>query len=154
MENLDHVPFRGLIRGSALARTGGLLLADFNPFDSFGSELRLMTELALLGEVLLARSVLTAGSEGGHIPVLIATFGFLVPAIALLNFSQRRWRFALGVAACLLATVATGQGHTIATARSFFGIYRVSIEGDSHASFLKLMDGTTLHGVRSLVPGE
>jgi glycosyltransferase involved in cell wall biosynthesis len=50
MENLDHVPFRGLIRGSALTRTAGLLLADFNPFDSFGSELRLMTELALLGE--------------------------------------------------------------------------------------------------------
>lgn len=50
LENLDHVPFRGLIRGSALARTAGLVLADFNPFDSFGSELRLMTELALLGE--------------------------------------------------------------------------------------------------------
>lgn len=50
LETLDHVPFRGLIRSSALARTAGLLLADFNPFDSFGSELRLMTELALLGE--------------------------------------------------------------------------------------------------------
>ena len=50
LENLDHVPFRGLIRGSALAATSGLLLADFNPFDSFGTEIRLMTELALLGE--------------------------------------------------------------------------------------------------------
>jgi len=50
LEHLDHVPFRGLIRSSALARTAGLLLADFNPFDSFGSEIRLMTELALLGE--------------------------------------------------------------------------------------------------------
>jgi hypothetical protein len=106
----------------------------------------ILLPLALLGLVLLA--------ESSHIPVLIATFGLLVPAIALLNFSQRRWRFALGVAACLLATVATGQGHTIATARSFFGIYRVSIEGDSHAPFLQLVNGTTLHGVRSLVPGE
>jgi glycosyltransferase involved in cell wall biosynthesis len=50
LENLDHVPFRGLIRGTALASTSGLLLADFNPFDSFGTEIRLMTELALLGE--------------------------------------------------------------------------------------------------------
>jgi hypothetical protein len=50
LEKLDHVPFRGLIRGSALASTSGLLLADFNPFDSFGTEIRLLTELALLGE--------------------------------------------------------------------------------------------------------
>jgi glycosyltransferase involved in cell wall biosynthesis len=55
LENLDHVPFRGLIRSSALAKTAGLLLADFNPFDSFGSELRLMTELALLGEFRFVR---------------------------------------------------------------------------------------------------
>ncbi len=50
LENLDHVPLRGLIRSSSLAKTAGLLLADFNPFDSFGSEIRLLTELALLGE--------------------------------------------------------------------------------------------------------
>jgi Glycosyl transferase family 2 len=50
LARLDHVPFRGLIRGSALASTSGLLLADFNPLDSFGTEIRLMTELALLGE--------------------------------------------------------------------------------------------------------
>jgi glycosyltransferase involved in cell wall biosynthesis len=50
LENLDHVPFRGLIRSSALASTSGLLLADFNPFDSFGTEIRFMTELALLGD--------------------------------------------------------------------------------------------------------
>ncbi len=112
----------------------------------------ILLPLALLGLVLQARSVLAAGS--GHIPVLIGIFGLLVPAIALLNFSPRRWRFALGVAACLLATAATGQGRTIATARSFFGIYRVSIEGDSHAPFLNLRNGTTLHGVRSLLPGE
>lgn len=114
----------------------------------------ILLPLALLGLVLLARSVLTTGSEGGHIPLLMATFGYFVPGVALLHFSPRRWRFALGVAAYMLATAATGQGHTIATARSFFGIYRVSIEGDSHAPFLKLMNGTTMHGVRSLVPGE
>ncbi len=50
LETLDTVPFRGLIRGSALASTSGLLLSEFDPFDSFGTEFRFMTELALLGE--------------------------------------------------------------------------------------------------------
>jgi glycosyltransferase involved in cell wall biosynthesis len=50
LENLDNVPFRGLIRGSALARTSGLVLSDFDPLDSFGTEIRFMAELALLGE--------------------------------------------------------------------------------------------------------
>ena len=50
LETLDIVPFRGLIRGSALAATSGLLLSDFDPFESFGTEFRFMTELALLGE--------------------------------------------------------------------------------------------------------
>ena len=47
---LDWVPFRGLIRGSALDKTSGLLLSDFDPFDSFGTEYRFMAELSLLGE--------------------------------------------------------------------------------------------------------
>jgi hypothetical protein len=50
LESLDCVPFRGLIRGSALARTSGLLLSDFDPFDSFGTEIRFMAELSLAGE--------------------------------------------------------------------------------------------------------
>jgi glycosyl transferase family 2 len=50
LETLDCVPFRGLLRGSALAQTSGLLLSDFDPFDSFGTEIRLMAELALQGE--------------------------------------------------------------------------------------------------------
>jgi Glycosyl transferase family 2 len=52
LEDMDFVPLRGLIRGSALASTSGLLLSDFDPFDSFGTELRLMAELALSGEFL------------------------------------------------------------------------------------------------------
>jgi glycosyltransferase involved in cell wall biosynthesis len=50
LHSLDWVPFRGLIRGSALDKTAGLLLSDFDPFDSLGTEHRLMAELALLGE--------------------------------------------------------------------------------------------------------
>jgi hypothetical protein len=50
LESMDCVPFRGLMRGSALARTSGLLLSDFDPFDSYGTENRLMAELALQGD--------------------------------------------------------------------------------------------------------
>jgi glycosyltransferase involved in cell wall biosynthesis len=50
MRRLDWEPFRGLIRGSALDKTSGLLLSDCDPFDSFGTEFRFMTELALAGE--------------------------------------------------------------------------------------------------------
>jgi glycosyltransferase involved in cell wall biosynthesis len=50
LESMDCVPFRGLIRGSALARTSGLLLSDFDPFDRYGTENRLMAELALQGD--------------------------------------------------------------------------------------------------------
>ena len=48
-----------------------------------------------------------------------------MPALALMNFSARRWRFALGVAACLLVPVDGRSGDTIATDRSFFGVYRM-----------------------------
>jgi hypothetical protein len=47
---MDHAAFRGLIRSSALASTSGLLLSDFDPFDSYGTEMRFLAELALLGE--------------------------------------------------------------------------------------------------------
>jgi hypothetical protein len=47
---MDHAAFRGLIRGTALARTSGLLLSDFDPYDSYGTETRFLMELALLGE--------------------------------------------------------------------------------------------------------
>jgi glycosyltransferase involved in cell wall biosynthesis len=50
LESMDCLPFRGLIRGSALASTSGLLLSDFDPFDSYGTEVRFMAELALWGE--------------------------------------------------------------------------------------------------------
>jgi glycosyltransferase involved in cell wall biosynthesis len=50
LRRLDWVPFRGLIRSSALEKTSGLLLSDFDPFDPLGTEFRFMAELSLLGE--------------------------------------------------------------------------------------------------------
>jgi hypothetical protein len=53
LSRLDWVPFRGLIRSSALEKTSGLLLSDFDPFDSMGTEQRFLTELSRVGEFRL-----------------------------------------------------------------------------------------------------
>ena len=95
-------------------------------------------------------------ADGSRLPALMVVFGVMlaciVPALALLNFSPRRWRFALGIAALLLVPVAAGSGNAIYTDRSFFGVYRVSVIDDGRAHML--MSGTTLHGAESLLPGE
>ena len=110
--------------------------------------------LALLAAMILAKRLLGGPSEGGHLPPLTAVFGFILPGIALLSFSARRWRFAGGIAACLIAASITGSSDTIATARSFFGVNRVRVVTDGGARFMVLMHGTTMHGVESLTPGE
>jgi hypothetical protein len=73
-------------------------------------------------------------------------------ALALLHFSKRRLRFALGVAACLLIAHIAGASDTLATARSFFGVYHIRLVGAG--SMLVLQHGTTIHGVESLRRGE
>jgi SAM-dependent methyltransferase len=109
---------------------------------------------ALLGLVLLTNAIRSIVADGTVLLLLVATFGYMLPALALLNFSPRRWRFALGVAVMLFAPAATGASDTIATYRSFFGVYRIRAVDDGHSRALVLMNGTTLHGARSLTPGE
>ena len=53
MERLESTMLRGLIRSTALDRSAGLLLSEFDSLDSFGTEHRFMTELALAGEFRL-----------------------------------------------------------------------------------------------------
>jgi glycosyltransferase involved in cell wall biosynthesis len=56
LRRLDWIPFRGLIRSRAMDSTSGLLLSDFDPFDSLGTEIRFMAELALAGEFRFVQS--------------------------------------------------------------------------------------------------
>jgi SAM-dependent methyltransferase len=107
--------------------------------------------LALLGLVLLIRHFLSIANEGG-VPLLVMVFCYVLPALALLNFSPRRWRFAIGITAFLFVPVDAGAGATIATYRSFFGVYRVSALDGGHTHLLR--NGTTIHGAESLLPGE
>jgi hypothetical protein len=49
LKRMETVPLRGLIRGSALASSSGLLLSEADPFESFGTEIRLLAELVVRG---------------------------------------------------------------------------------------------------------
>jgi hypothetical protein len=128
------------------------------PTTSEGSERILASDIlapvGLLALVFLARHFLPGSTEGSHLPVLIALFGFIVPAMALLNFWSRRLRFAAGIAACLVGSAAAGFGGRILTDRSFFGVSRVQAISDHDERYNVLFHGTTLHGVKSLAPGE
>jgi spermidine synthase len=137
-----------------IALVAACLIRPATPDDS-GRSLAwdIVLPLGLLAIVFLATRLLLT-SEGGHLSVLMALFGMMVPGIALLNFWPRRVRFAAGVAACLVASAAAGSGDTITTDRSFFGVSRVQIKNDHDGRYIVMFNGTTLHGVKSLAPGE
>ena len=68
----------------------------------------------------------------------------------LLNFSERRVRFALGIGACLLVEHFAASGNTLETARSFFGVYHVRLVEDG--AIRVLQHGTTVHGAEFTDP--
>ncbi len=119
-----------------------------------GSLKDILLPLGLVATIVAVRSVFGIAAEGGRLPLATAIFCFLVPALALLQFSERRWRFALGVAGCLLAAEAAGYANTLLTARSFFGVYRVQTITDNGGRYLVMMHGTAMHGVKGLAAGE
>jgi spermidine synthase len=83
-------------------------------------------------------------------PALIAAL--VLTALALLRFSERRWRFALGVSACLLVVQLAASQGTLETRRSFFGVYRVRLVDEGRIRVLQ--HGTTVHGAASAEPGQ
>ncbi len=88
----------------------------------------------------------------GDVPGWVLLGALVLAAVALLYFSERRWRFALGVAACLLVVQIATSGGTLASSRSFFGVNRVRLIADG--TIRVLQQGTTVHGAESLRPGE
>src|SRR5271165_404005 len=100
--------------------------------------------------VLLAGLLALVHAENSPIWVLVPAL--TLAAVALLQFSERPGRFALGVAACLLVGCLAASGSTLETARSFFGVYRVRLL--DNGAIRVLQHGTTVHGAESTVPGE
>jgi hypothetical protein len=100
---------------------------------------------------LLFAALLALVSAGG-LPAWTLLLAFPAAGVALLQFSERRVRFALGVAACLAVAHVAASGHALDTARSFFGVYRVSLaEGRTIRVF---QHGTTVHGAEYVDPAR
>ena len=88
-----------------------------------------------------------AGLKPG-VPLHLLVFG---PSLMLcLSFSRRPIRFALGLAAILLASTlyAGPYGRPLHAERSFFGVYRVTY--DLERNYRLLIHGSTIQGVQSL----
>jgi len=106
--------------------------------------------LAIAGlTVALARGVPALRFESIH---AIAAIIFGLPALGCFLLSRQPLRFALGLAALLLAAnVYQGEeGKVLHTERSFFGLHRVTL--DPVRNFHFLVHGRTLHGTQSLDP--
>jgi hypothetical protein len=129
------------------------LLASRPPGAWAGGRARVLdVALALtLGGVALG--VLVALERGRLDPEWLGpAVGLLL--LACLAFARRPLRFALGLAALLLAaTVYRGQeGQLLYAERSFFGVSRIT--RDPTGQYHLLMHGTTLHGMQALEPAR
>jgi hypothetical protein len=77
---------------------------------------------------------------------------FGIPAIICFSFSRRPLRFGLGVGAILWAGTfyLSGEGAVLYTARSFFGVHRVTRDRDNNYNLI--VHGGIVHGQQSLDP--
>ena len=80
-----------------------------------------------------------------------------IPAlICLALFRYRPVRFGLGVVAFLMVgtLMMSGWESTLHIERSFFGVYRIDRVHSRTSRYLRLLHGTTLHGMQSLDPNR
>ena len=85
------------------------------------------------------------GVEPGHVETTLV-FGYSM--LWCLSFGKRRLRFALGLAAMLLASwTYAPYGHVLAAERSFFGIYRVMDSANGQLRYL--FHGGIVHGIQN-----
>jgi hypothetical protein len=87
-----------------------------------------------------------------NVPAIVAVGALVLTALVLLYLSERRWPFALGIAACLFVAQLANLSGTLETTRSFFGVYRVRLVEEG--ALRVLQHGTTIHGVESTRPGD
>ena len=125
-------------------------LEDSRPGHTLGD---IVLPLALLGLLLPGyMNFYTVLNEVGAAAAKVLNYlCFAVSGIALLAFFPRRWRFALGVSVCIVAPLLAISGN-IVTERSFFGVYHVRLVDNGQTRVL--VNGTTIHGAESLLPGE
>jgi hypothetical protein len=108
---------------------------------------------AALGALVAATilGIRAAGISSGPLSMGLA---FGAPGLLVFSFSRRPLRFALGIAALLLASMlyTNDQGRVLLAERSFFGISRVLAEPSGR--YLALAHGNTRHGLQSRDPAR
>ncbi|KAB8146077.1 hypothetical protein F8S13_01255 [Chloroflexia bacterium SDU3-3] len=128
--------------GRPLFRLNGIAVSAWDMILPLG--LGLLTAVLVLGTQRLAFGATQAGVG--------VMFG--VPALLCFLLSRRPLRFALGVAAILLAAglYVNTQGQLLHVERTFFGTHRVLLS--QNGQFHQLAHGPTLHGTQSLDPAR
>ncbi len=106
----------------------------------------------LLCVVALALLCLARLGQAGVWAVPSMAASIIIPFAGLLWFSTRRVRLAFALAGLFLLPATITATSTLASVRSFFGIYRVRSLPAERA--VALQHGTTMHGLQSLLPGE
>lgn len=85
---------------------------------------------------------------------LALLLAIIVPTVACFSFSARPLRFALGVAALMVAgaSYVTAQEQVTHRGRSFFGVHRVFEQPESKLRYL--VHGGIIHGVQHIDPAQ
>ena len=125
---------------------------DVTPKDARPNRRDIWLPLALgAGTLVLFWIVGRGGAAVGRFEIPLA---FGLPLLVGYGFSYRPVRFALGVAAILVASVVRPDqyGAAIDVERSFFGVHRVV--SDTTNNMRLLFHGRTLHGAQSLDPAR
>ena len=96
---------------------------------------------------LVMMTTFDAANSKGPLTLLLA---FIVPTVACFSFSARSRRFALGVAALMVAgaSYVSAQEHVTHRGRSFFGVHRIF--EDANHKLRYLVHGGIIHGVQHL----
>jgi spermidine synthase len=128
-----------------IALVAAAALSKATPRDKMGSDFALPAALAL---ILFSAVSVSLGRFGTDRLVLAVILG--LGAVATYSFRNRALRFALGVAAIILAgsPLTRADGKQVLAARSFYGVYRVV--DDSADGVREFFSGTTLHGAERL----
>jgi spermidine synthase len=115
-----------------------------------GRSRRLLDVVLPLGLGVVAAELILMLERSGRTESVGPAVGLLV--LVCLTFGRRPLRFALGLAALLLAgTLHHGEeGQLLFAERSFFGVSRVTRTRDGQ--YQMLLHGTTLHGMQALAP--
>jgi hypothetical protein len=117
------------------------------PFNKLDVILPMIVGMLTLGAILLVTRFGLADSR------LVIFLTFAWPAFLVFSFSRRPVRFALGIAALLLAAqvFTIGGGRLLHEERSFFGVHRVvKTGGGKHL----LLHGSTFHGLQWIDPAK